>query len=172
MAMISGPCVATQPNIWILANMSPCILFWLIKPESCCRTCTTAQRNLMTILTGKYPNSWQINRLIRLVVNRISAATVVESTYGHAISSNSDAYIKLAAEAVALNIETGVTGLNAVDLFPIRKLKVSSLRKFCTHQLPYSSLSSVMDTRNWCTETSQESSCVSWPNGECAIWKC
>lgn len=115
----------------------------------------------MTILTGKYPNSWQINRLIRLVVNRISAATVVESTYGHAISSNSDAYIKLAAEAVALNIETGVTGLNAVDLFPIRKLKVSSLRKFCTHQLPYSSLSSVMDTRNWCTETSQESSCVS-----------
>ena len=49
----------------------------------------------------------------------MAAATVVKLAYGHDILTNDDSYVKLAAEALIGVLGLGVTGLTAVDLFPI-----------------------------------------------------
>ena len=52
---------------------------------------------------------------------RMAAGTVVKTTYGYDIKSNEDSYNKLAIEAVSAVASLGLSGLTAVDLFPIRE---------------------------------------------------
>ena len=54
-------------------------------------------------------------------IARSSAATVVQTTYGHEIVSNTDDYISLAADAIIGVASLGVVGLNPVDLLPFRE---------------------------------------------------
>ena len=52
-------------------------------------------------------------------MKRFFAGTVVKTTYGHEIMSNSDEYINLASNAANKVASLGVLGLNPVDLLPI-----------------------------------------------------
>lgn len=57
---------------------------------------------------------------LTVVLGQVQEQSIM-STYGHAIESNDDDYIKLASRTVTSVLSLGVQGLNAVDNLPFRK---------------------------------------------------
>ncbi|PCH39680.1 cytochrome P450, partial [Wolfiporia cocos MD-104 SS10] len=52
-------------------------------------------------------------------IKRYVAALILDTTYGHSISTADDEYVRMADEALAVSTEAGTPGATIIDIFPI-----------------------------------------------------